>query len=342
MAIAIDHCPILPVVPFGKQKDRSKGGSLGGLWSQNRGEKEEMYIFMFSFVEKKAENKYFWPMFKEFAPAKINLFLDILRKREDGYHDLGTFFQTINVGDTLQGSVEPNGDITLCYNHPQEYPVTSDLVYKAAKLLQDKFQVKQGVSFYLEKQLPLGAGLGGGSADCAAALRLLNQLWNLNLSFESLASLGASLGADVPFLVRGGSALAEGIGEKLTPIDSLALPKGVTLLVATPQCAVPTKMAYAGCIPSGNARWETYKRSNYAALSGEFYNKFEESVFPQFPLIVEMKSFFLARGATQALMSGSGASVFALFESEAMAVSAQQSLGEKARWSAVTQFFAGF
>ena len=315
---------------------------MGGLWSQNREEKEEMYIFTFCFVEEKAENKYFWLMIKEFAPAKINLFLDILRKREDGYHDLGTFFQTINVGDTLQGSIAANGEIELRYNCPQEYPVTSDLVYKAAKLLQYKFQVKQGVSFYLEKQLPLGAGLGGGSADCAAALRLLNQLWNLHLSFEELAFLGASLGADVPFLVRGGSALAEGIGEKLTPMNAVALPKGVTLLVATPQCAVPTKMAYAGCVPSGSTRWETYKKSNYGVLSREFYNKFEESVFPQFPLISEMKTFFLARGATQALMSGSGASVFALFESEERAISAQQSLGKKARWSAVTQFFAGF
>jgi 4-diphosphocytidyl-2-C-methyl-D-erythritol kinase len=281
-------------------------------------------------------------MIQEFAPAKINLFLDILRKRDDGYHDLGTFFQTIAVGDTLQGSSDENGRITLKYNYPQEYPVASDLVYRAARLLQEKYRVKQGVSFYLEKQLPLGAGLGGGSADCAAALRLLNRLWNLELSFDELASLGTSLGADVPFLVRGGSALAEGIGEKLIPLAPVALPPGAALLVATPQCAVPTKAAYAGCRPSGNARWEAYKTSDFAGLNGEFFNKFEESVFPQFSLIADMKNIFLRAHAVHSLMSGSGASVFAIFEKREDAVVQQRLLGNRARWSSVTQFFPGF
>ena len=290
-------------------------------------------------------------MLQEFAPAKINLFLDILSKRPDGYHDLGTLFQTINAGDTLSGELDPSGKISLRYNAPQEYPVESDLVYKAALLVQKTYEVKLGVSFYLEKKMPLGAGLGGGSADAAAALRLLNKLWNLNVSPEDLEKLGAKLGADVPFLVQGGSAMAEGIGDKLSRIEPLKLPRGAALLVATPQCAVPTKAAYAGCVPSGNERWEAYKHSNYrdfwenldfSGLMANAFNKFEESVLPQFPLIAQMEVDFLDCDAAFALMSGSGASVFGVFPSKALAEDAVKKLGKTARYAVVTDFFAGF
>lgn len=281
-------------------------------------------------------------MLQEFAPAKINLFLDILSKRPDGYHDLGTLFQTINAGDTLSGELDPSGKISLRYNAPQEYPVESDLVYKAALLVQKTYEVKLGVSFYLEKKMPLGAGLGGGSADAAAALRLLNKLWNLNVSPEDLEKLGAKLGADVPFLVQGGSAKAEGIGEILSRVEPLKLPEGAALLVATPQCAVPTKAAYAGCVPSGDVRWETYKNSDFSDFKGGAYNKFEESVLPQFPLIAQMKRDFLDYGADFSLMSGSGASVFGVFPSKALAEEAVKKLGKTARYAVVTDFFAGF
>ncbi len=280
-------------------------------------------------------------MQQEFAPAKINLFLDILLKRPDGYHNLGTLFQTINVGDTLSGEVNSTGEIIMRYNAPQEYPLEKDLVYKTAKLLQRKFSVKAGAEFYLEKKMPLGAGLGGGSADAAAAFRLLNRLWNLNLSCEELEKLGTEIGADVPFLIRGGSALAEGIGERLTHLEPLSLPSGGALLVATPHCAVPTKAAYAGCIPSGESRWDAYKNSPFRDFQGAF-NKFEESVFPQFPLISEMKNDFLEGGAAVALMSGSGASVFGIFKNRADAEKTAEKIAKNARFVAVTEFFAGF
>ena len=123
---------------------------------------------------------------KEYAPAKINLFLDVIRKREDGYHDLGTLFQTIDAGDTVSAEPRQDGRITLCYNEPQNYPLESDLVYKAAKLLQQESGTTLGADIYLNKVMPLGAGLGGGSADAAATLRLLNQLWKLKFKFEKL------------------------------------------------------------------------------------------------------------------------------------------------------------
>lgn len=276
---------------------------------------------------------------KEYAPAKINLFLDILRKRPDGYHDLGTAFQTIDAGDTLEASLRKDTSITLSYNAKQDYPVESDLVYKAAHLLQSTYDVKMGVDLYLTKTMPIGAGLGGGSADAAAALRLLNRLWGLSLSTKELESLGVRLGADVPFLVEGGLSFAEGVGERLTPMPPLTLSNSLILLIATPQCAVPTKAAYAGVKLSGEDRWNQWKSNYVSTAIPELYNKFEESVLPQFPLIAEMKKDFLAYGAIASLMSGSGASVFGFFETRSQAELALSKLGNRARWAAVTTFF---
>ena len=134
---------------------------------------------------------------KEFAPAKINLFLDVIRKREDGYHDLGTVFQTIDAGDTVSATPREDGTINLTYNKPQEYPVESDLVYKAAVALRAQAgNPLLGADIYLDKVMPLGAGLGGGSADAAATLRWLNRLWELRLPPTELERIGAKLGAD--------------------------------------------------------------------------------------------------------------------------------------------------
>ncbi|WP_405338669.1 4-(cytidine 5'-diphospho)-2-C-methyl-D-erythritol kinase [Fibrobacter sp.] len=286
---------------------------------------------------------------KEYAPAKINLFLDVIRKRDDGYHDLGTLFQTIDAGDTVSAEIREDGRITLCYNEPQNYPLESDLVYKAAKLLQQESGTTHGADIYLKKIMPLGAGLGGGSADAAATLRLLNQLWKLKFKPEKLEEIGARLGADVPFLVRGGSAFAEGIGEKLTFIKPLQLSEEQYLLVATPLDSVPTKDAYAGVPKSGPDRWETFKAKcksagksaiEYALANG--FNGFEESVFPKHPLVEEMKNEFKRLGATSILMSGSGASVFGVFATREQAKAAAEELKPLSRYQVVTRFFEGF
>ncbi len=287
---------------------------------------------------------------KEYAPAKINLFLDVIRKREDGYHDLGTLFQTIDAGDTISAEPRQDGRITLCYNEPQNYPLESDLVYKAAKLLQQESGTTLGADIYLNKVMPLGAGLGGGSADAAATLRLLNQLWKLKFKFEKLEEIGAKLGADVPFLVRGGTAMAEGIGEKLTFVKPLQLSDEQYLLVATPLDSVPTKDAYAGVPKSGPDRWETYKskcmRTGKAAsidfALANTFNAFEESVFPKHPLVEEMKNEFKRLGAKAVLMSGSGASVFGVFETRKQAKEAAEELKPISRYQVVTRFFEGF
>lgn len=290
---------------------------------------------------------------KEYAPSKINLFLDVIRKREDGYHDLGTVFQTVDAGDTVSAESRKDGEIVLTYNIPQEYPVQSDLVYKSALALK-AYAVEQGVNgadqfgadIFLEKVMPLGAGLGGGSADAAAALRLLNKLWNVNYPAEILESIGAKLGADVPFLVRGGTAFAEGIGEKLTFTSPLQLPEGQFLLICTPKDAVPTKDAYAGVAKSGPARWDAYKASAQSGSAaefflqpGSFFNAFEGSVFPLHPLVESMKAEFIRLGAKCALMSGSGASVFGIFETLEQANQAAKAMESISRYQKVTRFW---
>ena len=301
---------------------------------------------------------------KEYAPAKINLFLDVIRKREDGYHDLGTVFQTVDAGDTVEATLREDGEIHLTYNEPQNYPLESDLVFKAAKALKEFAKSPLGADIHLTKVMPLGAGLGGGSADAAATLRLLNRLWNLNLPFETLESIGARLGADVPFLVRGGTAFAEGIGERLTFVEPLELPEGAALLIATPLDSVPTKDAYAGVPKSGPDRWEQYKaawnaqgaakscsasaQSQIAQSStvtplflqpASYFNAFEISVFPTHPLVAEMKQKFLELGAKVALMSGSGASVFGIFETRELAEKAAAALKPISRYQTVTKFW---
>lgn len=285
---------------------------------------------------------------KEYAPAKINLFLDVIRKREDGYHDLGTVFQTIDAGDTVEATLRDDGEIHLTYNEPQNYPLESDLVFKAAKALKEYAKCNLGADIHLTKVMPLGAGLGGGSADAAATLRLLNRLWNLNLPFETLESIGARLGADVPFLVRGGTAFAEGIGERLTFVEPLDLPEGAALLIATPLDAVPTKDAYAGVPKSGPDRWEQYKAAWSAQSSStipqylnpaSYFNAFEISVFPTHPLVAEMKQKFIELGADVALMSGSGASVFGIFKTKELAEKAAAALKPISRYQTVTKFW---
>ncbi|MBR6453198.1 MAG: 4-(cytidine 5'-diphospho)-2-C-methyl-D-erythritol kinase [Fibrobacter sp.] len=300
---------------------------------------------------------------KEYAPAKINLFLDVIRKREDGYHDLGTVFQTVDAGDTVEATLREDGEIHLTYNEPQNYPLESDLVFKAAKALKEYAACTLGADIHLTKVMPLGAGLGGGSADAAATLRLLNRLWNLNLPFETLETIGTRLGADVPFLVRGGTAFAEGIGERLTFVEPLDLPENAALLIATPLDSVPTKDAYAGVPKSGPDRWERYKAAWDAqvrvALCGEpvaelvsanvstelvlnpksYFNAFEISVFPTHPLVAEMKQKFIELGADVALMSGSGASVFGIFKTKELAEKAAAAMKSISRYQTVTKFW---
>jgi 4-diphosphocytidyl-2-C-methyl-D-erythritol kinase len=280
----------------------------------------------------------------EFAPAKVNLFLSIIKKRKDGYHDIGTLFHTVSCGDILFAEESKDSKISIFYNHPQEYPLEKDLVYKAAAELKKTFRVSSGVNFYLEKNLPLGAGLGGGSSDAAAALRLLNKLWGLNASFAELEKIGSCLGADVAFFVKGGMALAEGIGDILipqNPIDS----ESCVVIIATPKCVVPTAEAYKGVVPMGESRWQNFIAgikncvfANPLDDSYDFFNHFEDTILEKYPLINSLKQKLNACGG-KSLLSGSGASVFSLFSSLENAVRAYDLVKEKCRFLQISRFF---
>ena len=250
------------------------------------------------------------------STAKVNLFLDVLNKRNDGYHNIGTLFQEVNISDELTIDLQESSTIILNTNINITVTPEKNLVYRAAKLLQEKYGVNKGAKIHLHKNLPMGAGMGAGSANAAITLKLLNELWELSLSPQELEQDGASLGADVPFFIQGKSALAEGIGEKLSIIN-IQLPYHI--LIYTPDLHINTAHAYSSLKPSGENRYAEFKQnldSDVEFDSSLLFNKFEETIIPAFPIIQKIKDHMMDHGAANALLSGSGSSVFGLFKNE--------------------------
>ena len=283
-------------------------------------------------------------MLSEFAPAKVNLFLSAIRKRKDDYHDIGTMFHTVSCGDTLFGELDSSGEISVSYSRAQDYPPENDLIYKAAVKLKEQYRVSGGVRFYLEKNLPQAAGLGGGSSDAAAALRLLVRLWGLKVSATELEKTGALLGADVPFFIKGGAAMAEGIGEILmpqSPIDS----DSCIVVIATPWCRVSTAIAYGNIVPMGKTRWQNFmngakssKSANPLDDSWDLFNQFEDSILKKYPLISSLRQELNSFGG-KSLLAGSGSSIFSLFSSMENAVKACNSIKDDCRFLRITKFY---
>lgn len=259
------------------------------------------------------------------APAKLNLFLHVTGRRADGYHLLQTVFCLIDRSDSLRFKLRPDGQIVLTQPLPG-VPVERDLCYRAAKLLQTVAGVHQGVEISLEKHLPMGGGLGGGSSDAATTLIVLNRLWGAGLSREALMQLGLQLGADVPVFIFGENAWAEGVGETLTPI---ALdPAWYVVLV--PPVNVPTALVFSApeltrntlpvTIPAFSG-WLT-GQSGYAG--GQIRNDLEPVVIARYPAVGQHLDWLKQFGPAH--MTGSGACVFAAFSTEqaARAVFAQR------------------
>ncbi len=250
-----------------------------------------------------------------FPNAKINLGLYITGKRPDGYHNLETVFYPVPLTDALEITVASGSDISLHISGIEVAGSPDDnLVVKAYRLLQREFSLPP-VDIYLHKHIPSGAGLGGGSADAAFMLKMLNERFTLGLTDEQLETYAAMLGADCAFFVRNTPTFAEGIGNIFSPVD-ISL-KGYRICIVKPEVFVSTRDAFARIRPH---RPEVSLREVIARPVSQWrdalVNDFEESVFPQFPVIGEIKEEMYRQGAVYASMSGSGSSVFGLFRAE--------------------------
>ena len=252
------------------------------------------------------------------AFAKINLGLDILRKREDGYHEVRMIMQTIQMYDVLEMKKVKKPGISLSVNYPYIPSDERNLVYKAAKLLMDEFQVKEGVDIRLEKFIPVAAGMAGGSSDAAAAMVGINHLFKLGLSEKDLMDRAVNIGADVPYCIMRGTALAEGIGEKLTRIAQVP---DCYVLIGKPGIGVSTKTAYESLQldkiqshPDIDGMIRDIENGNLLAMTDKMGNVFESGIIGKYPVIQEIKDLMEANGALKAMMSGSGPTVFGIFD----------------------------
>lgn len=273
--------------------------------------------------------------FKLPAFAKINWYLRVFGKRADDFHEICTLFQTISLKDEL--SFEENDELILSCNHPEIPTDETNLIIKAAKLLQKEFNTKRGARIYLDKQIPSPGGLGGGSADAAVALLGLAKLWNLNLEIRQLREIGANLGSDVPFFFEGGTASAFGRG---TEIVATADIEEKFLLVVTPEISVSTAAAYAKLnaprltISDSKSNLEFCRREmqKSAVRQMNYQNDFEKTVFETYSEVGRVKQELLKNGAKVALMSGSGASVFGIFEKEETRQATIKAFQEEFNW----------
>lgn len=271
------------------------------------------------------------------AFAKINLSLRVLGKRDDGFHEIETIFQTVKLHDTLTFSSIDDERLELTCDDSKIPVDESNLIIRAAKALREKFNVIQGARIHLEKRIPSPGGLGGGSSDAATTLLALNHLWNMQANKDELENIGAKLGADVPFFFTGGTALGSGLGTEINSLNDL--PK-TELLIVTPNVSVPTAEAYK----SLNATRLTKKKgASILASSREseiiadsiqtiLHNDFEPVIFRLKPEIERAKNAIVESGANGALMTGSGASVFGIFEKEETRERAIAQLSKEKTW----------
>lgn len=254
------------------------------------------------------------------ALAKINLGLDVVRRREDGYHEVRMIMQTIHLYDRLDIAKTKESGITIKSNLSYVPTNENNLVYKAGKLLMDEFQIKEGVSVDLNKRIPVAAGMAGGSSDAAAMLYGLNRMFDLGLSQKELMERGVKIGADVPYCLMRGTALAEGIGEKLTQLSPMVK---CPVLIAKPQISVSTKFVYENLKlnentvhPDIDSLVTDIKNKDLHAIASHMGNVLETVTIPAYPIIADIKNKMLESGAINAMMSGSGPTVFGLFEDE--------------------------
>lgn len=279
------------------------------------------------------------------AYAKINLALDVLGRRPNGYHDVRMIMQTIKLYDKITIKPTTNPEITIKTNLHFLPTNENNIVYSACKLFKDTFQIKDGFYINLEKRIPVAAGMAGGSSDAAATLYGLNELFQTKLSIEELMKLGVTLGADVPYCLLRGTALSEGIGEILTPLPPAP---NCYCLVVKPPVSVSTKFVYENLTlneytkhPNIDGMVEAIKKQDLTKVSSLLSNLLESVTIPHHPEIARIKNDLIAHGALNALMSGSGPTVFALFDNQKAAERAfyEYKVGPCGKQTFLTRFF---
>ncbi|MBO5145988.1 MAG: 4-(cytidine 5'-diphospho)-2-C-methyl-D-erythritol kinase [Lachnospiraceae bacterium] len=272
------------------------------------------------------------------ARAKINLGLDVCGRLGNGYHEVKMIMQTIDLFDELEFKRRNDPDIILSVSSRDFLgDLENNLIFKAAKLMKQRYHIRQGVEIRLKKKIPVAAGMAGGSTDAAATMLAMNELYELGLSKEQLMEEAVRLGADIPFCIMEGTALAEGIGEKLTPLPA---PPKASLLVVKPPVMVPTKWVYDNLHvdelskhPDIDGMVTALKEGNLKGITDRMENVMESVTEKRCPIIMDIKKMMLGNGAMNAVMSGSGPSIFGVFLEEdaarAAAVYVDQTLRTK-------------
>lgn len=246
--------------------------------------------------------------------GKINLSLDILYKRDDNYHEIKSVMQSIDLHDRLIFREQESG-ITIDSNNPDVPLDSQNLVYKAWQALKPFSEEEKGINIYIEKNIPIAAGLAGGSSNSAITLQVLNKLWKLNLSQGELREIGSKIGADIPFCIMEGTALAEGIGDKLTPLKPFV---DKDILICNPGIQVPTSYAYS-LVDTEEERFDlrdmlsAIERDDIAEVGKALKNKMEKPIIDKYPIIQRIKDIMDSSGSLGSLMTGSGPTVFGIF-----------------------------
>ena len=267
--------------------------------------------------------------------AKINWYLRVLGKRDDGFHELCTLFQTVSLHDLL--TYAESDEIVFTCDNPAIPVDETNLVVKAARVLREKYAIKSGARIHLEKRIPAPGGLGGGSSNAAVTLVGLSKLWDIEIGHEELLKIGKEIGSDVPFFFVGGTALGTGRGSEIIPVKDLS---EKFLLIVTPSAAVSTSEAFARLNAARLTNFDSKSILNVCRNEAENFsfgrenlkNDFEPSVFAAQPEIERVKKKLLELGAVQSLMSGSGASVYAVFEKEETRQATLKALEVETNW----------
>jgi 4-diphosphocytidyl-2-C-methyl-D-erythritol kinase len=284
------------------------------------------------------------------ARAKINLGLDVCRRLDNGYHEVKMVMQTVDIYDELEFKKRNDSEIILSINSRDNLgDVTNNLIYKAAKLMRETYGINEGIEIKLTKNIPVAAGMAGGSTDAAATMLAMNEMFNLRLTKLKIMEDALQLGADIPFCILGGTALAEGIGEDLSELPA---PPKASLLVVKPPINVSTKWVYEQLDaktldrhPDIDAMVEALHNGDLKGIVNNMENVLETVTIKEYPIISDIKKMMVGSGAMNALMSGSGPSIFGIFRNEELANAAAVYIDQTLRtkginaYTKVTEFY---